>query len=100
MAAMDALIWLVLAVLAIGGPAVYFWQRRRASPQRPAKPRVAEARDTMIDWPPTATRVLSNGERQALGLLCQAVPELMVLAQVPLSRFIRVPTRYSYGDWL
>jgi Protein of unknown function (DUF2726) len=24
----------------------------------------------------------------------------LVLAQVPLSRFIRVPTRHSYGDWL
>lgn len=97
---MDALIWVLLAVLLIGAPALYFWQQRHAPAARPPKQRVAEALDTVADWPPTATRVLSGGERQALVLLGQAVPELLVLAQVPLSRFIRVPTRYSYGDWL
>jgi hypothetical protein len=97
---MDAMVWLLLVALLAAAPAYYFWQRHRAVGERTSKPRVAEARDTVIDWPPTATRLLSNGERQAHALLCQAVPELLVLAQVPLSRFIRVPTRYSYGDWL
>ena len=56
--------------------------------------------DTIIGWPPQATRVLSTQERLAFGTLVQALPEYMVLAQVPLSRFINVPKRNSYADWL
>jgi hypothetical protein len=59
-----------------------------------------EALDTIIAWPPEATRVLSVAEREAYDLLRRAMPTCLVLAQVPLSRFIRVPTRHSYGDWL
>jgi hypothetical protein len=59
-----------------------------------------EALDTVIAWPPEAVRVLSVAERQAHDLLRRAMPTCLVLAQVPLSRFIRVPTRHSYGDWL
>jgi Protein of unknown function (DUF2726) len=59
-----------------------------------------EALDTVIAWPPEATRVLSVAEREAYDLLRRAMPTCLVLAQVPLSRFIRVPTRHSYGDWL
>jgi hypothetical protein len=33
-------------------------------------------------------------------LLRQAVPEYQVFAQVPVARFIRVPTRASYAEWL
>lgn len=99
---MEPLAWLLIAALVIGGGALYARrQHLDALATRPTKPqRAAEARDTVADWPPTATRVLSAGERQAHALLCQAVPELLVLAQVPLSRFIRVPTRHSYGEWL
>jgi hypothetical protein len=98
---MEPLAWLLIAALVIGGGALYARQQRRDTQARPSKPqRPAEARDTVADWPPTATRVLSAGERQAHALLCQAVPDLLVLAQVPLSRFIRVPTRHSYGEWL
>ena len=32
--------------------------------------------------------------------LRSAAPGLMVLAQVPLSRFLRVPTRHSHAEWL
>jgi hypothetical protein len=56
--------------------------------------------DTLIGWPPQATRVLSQVERQALAILVRALPECTVLAQVPLSRFLRVPKRHSYADWL
>jgi Protein of unknown function (DUF2726) len=59
-----------------------------------------EALDTVIAWPPEATRILSVAEREAYDLLRRAMPTCLVLAQVPLSRFIRVPTRHSYGDWL
>ena len=59
-----------------------------------------DALDTVADWPPEAARVLSITERQAHELLKRAMPGFLVLAQVPLSRFVRVPMRHSYGDWL
>ena len=30
----------------------------------------------------------------------RAFPDHLILAQVPLSRFLRVPTRYSHAEWL
>ncbi len=71
--------------------------RQRRSAHRSA---VREALDTVASWPPEAARVLTISERQAYDLLRRAMPGFLVLAQVPLSRFIRVPSRYSYTDWL
>jgi hypothetical protein len=59
-----------------------------------------DALDTVAAWPPEAARVLSVTERQAFELLKRALPGFIVLAQVPLSRFVRVPMRHSYSDWL
>jgi len=59
-----------------------------------------EALDTVAAWPPQAVRVLTVSERQAYELLRRALPGFLVLAQVPLSRFLRVPTRNSYTDWI
>jgi Protein of unknown function (DUF2726) len=59
-----------------------------------------DALDTVASWPPEAARILTIDERQAYDLLRRAMPGFMVLAQVPLSRFIRVPPRHSYADWL
>ena len=56
--------------------------------------------DTLTGWPPQATRLLTNAERVAFGTLSRALPEYMVLSQVPLSRFINVPKRNSYAEWL
>jgi hypothetical protein len=70
--------------------------RQRQQGQRQQR----EALDTVADWPPEAARVLSITERQAHELLKRAMPGFLVLAQVPLSRFVRVPMRHSYGDWL
>jgi hypothetical protein len=56
--------------------------------------------DTLTGWPPQATRILTTAERQAYDLLRSAFPVHMILAQVPLQRFIKVPTRYSYSEWL
>ena len=56
--------------------------------------------DTLTAWPPRVTRVLSNAERQTYDLLRHALPGCMILAQVPLQRFIKVPTRNSYAEWL
>jgi hypothetical protein len=59
-----------------------------------------EGLDTVAAWPPQATRVLTTSERQAYDLLRNAFPAHMILAQVPLQRFLKVPTRNSYAEWL
>jgi hypothetical protein len=51
-------------------------------------------------WPPTATRILTTAERNAYSTLERALPGYMILAQVPLARFLKVPTRHSYSEWL
>jgi hypothetical protein len=51
-------------------------------------------------WPPRATRMLSQPERRVMALLRDALPDYMILAQVPLARFLKVPERYSYADWM
>jgi len=59
-----------------------------------------ESVDTVAGWPPEVARVLTMDERQAYELLRRAFPNHLVLAQVPLSRFVRVPLRRSYSEWL
>ncbi len=59
-----------------------------------------EALDTVQGWLPESARIMSIHERQAYDLLRRALPGFLVLAQVPLSRFLRVPTRHSYNEWL
>jgi hypothetical protein len=71
------------------------WRQRQQGQRQ-----LRDALDTVADWPPEAARVLSISERQAHDLLKRAMPGFLVLAQVPLSRFVRVPMRHSYGDWL
>lgn len=56
--------------------------------------------DTVADWEPVATRVLTVPEREAYAILRKALPEHIILAQVPLARFVKVPTRNSYSEWL
>lgn len=56
--------------------------------------------DTVVGWPPEVSRVLTIDERQGYDLLRRALPNHLVLAQVPLSRFIRVPLRRSYTEWM
>lgn len=68
--------------------------------QRSPRAQERESLDTVAAWPPEAARVLTIDERQAYELLRRAVPGMLVLAQVPLSRFLRVPMRHSYSDWL
>ena len=62
--------------------------------------RQQEVVDTLTGWPPESVRVLSITERQAYDLLRRAMPGFLVMAQVPLARFIRVPSRRSYSEWL
>jgi hypothetical protein len=70
--------------------------RERAEHLRPQR----DALDTVMAWRPEVTRVLTQHERQAWRTLVQAFPEHVILAQVPLQRFLKVPKRHSYGEWL
>jgi Protein of unknown function (DUF2726) len=66
--------------------------------RRAAKPE--DALDTLADWEPVATRVLNTHEREAYHVLRKALPDHMVLGQVPVARFIKVPTDNPYSEWL
>ncbi|HEU4457919.1 MAG TPA: DUF2726 domain-containing protein [Methylibium sp.] len=83
----------------------WWWMRGRAAPPdlsdgSVARDKRVEGIDTVAGWPPEPTRVLTHAERKAHALLVRSVPECLVLAQVPLARFIRVPTRNSYHEWM
>ena len=86
----------VAIVLAL---AVLAWSMRKRGKRRDAA-YPSDDLDTLAAWPPRATRVLNTAERQAFDLLSNALPGHMILAQVPLQRFIKVPTRNSYAEWL
>jgi hypothetical protein len=96
---MDKL-WIVVVVGAvIALVAVWLLSRTRAQPN--ATDMAASDRvDTLVGWPPTATRILTTAERLAYTTLARAMPGYMVLAQVPLARFLKVPMRHSYSEWL
>jgi hypothetical protein len=101
-------LWLWVALVVVLAVAAWAWQRRRtadAPGTRPGGSRKGGGRgrddlDTVQAWEPHATRILSRGERDAYAVLARALPDHMVLAQVPLSRFLKVPTRYSYAEWV
>jgi hypothetical protein len=92
---------LILALVAAVLAALWLFRRPPPPPaaHRP-KTRGVESLDTLMAWQPTTTRVLSIPECQAYHLLRRALPEHMILAQVPLARFLKVPTRHSYAEWL
>ena len=73
------------------------WMQRWRARQRAEA--AQEALDTVADWPPQSVRIMSVAERQSYELVRRALPGIMVLSQVPLTRFIRVPTRHSYEEW-
>jgi hypothetical protein len=101
-------LWLpvvVIVVLALAGGWLLSKRRADSGPAtrgnaRKGGPRRTDELDTVQAWEPHATRILSRGERDAYGVLARALPDHMLLAQVPLSRFLKVPTRYSYAEWL
>ena len=91
--------WLIALLVVLAALAVFWWLHRRESGNvREAEP--DDRIDTLTGWPPQATRVMTTPERIAFGTLVRALPEYMILAQVPLSRFLSVPKRNSYSDWL
>ncbi|AKJ27734.1 DUF2726 domain-containing protein [Caldimonas brevitalea] len=92
----------VLIVLALAAVALFtWWWTHRPQPAAPrGKPRRTEALDTLMAWTPQPTRILTAAERQAYGVVRKALPDHLVFAQVPLARFLKVPTRHSYAEWL
>ena len=98
---MSAEIWALLGLgLAAAAGYVFFRKRSPAAAADALEVRDREDLDTVAAWPPEVTRLLSGGERSAHETLIKALPECMIFAQVPLARFIRVPRRHSYADWL
>jgi hypothetical protein len=96
-AAYFALLASALLVLTLLGWRLRQRQQLRQQLRRGAAP---EPVDTVAGWAPQQVRVLTVTEREAYDLLRRALPGFLVLAQVPLSRFIRVPARRSYTEWL
>jgi len=92
---MDPYLISVIAVL-FDLPLVWWLARRTGPPERKEQP--AERMDTLAAWPPEATRVLRSSERVAFSTLKLALPGYMILAQVPIARFLNVPKRNSYAE--
>lgn len=91
---------IVLGGLVVALLLAWLWLRQRGGDAGRQAEKTADRLDTITGWPPQATRALGAQERIAFGTLVRALPEYMVLAQVPLSRFINVPKRNSYAEWL
>ena len=79
-------------------PLVWWLARRTGPTERPEAP--AERLDTLAAWPPEPTRILRSQERLAFSTLKLALPGYMILAQVPIARFLNVPKRNSYAEWM
>ena len=79
-------------------PLVWWLARRKGPPIRPEIP--GERLDTLAGWPPEPTRILRSSERLAFSTLKLALPGYLILAQVPLARFLSVPKRNSYAEWM
>ncbi len=88
----------LLTVLLLALLGLFWWVRRRA--RIAAADEGTNRLDTVADWPPTATRLLTTAERLAYKTLQRALPGHMILAKVPLARFLKVPSRQSYAEWL
>lgn len=98
MSANDSLSTFALAA-ALALLITYLLMRRRPARARTRSART-EALDTVAAWPPEAARVMTTPERKAFETVRRALPQQVVLSQVPLSRFLRVPTRHSYSQWV
>jgi hypothetical protein len=79
-------------------PLIWWLARRKGPPIRHETP--GERLDTLAGWPPEPTRILRSSERLAFSTLKLALPGYLILAQVPLARFLSVPKRNSYAEWM
>ncbi len=94
---MDPILISVVALLC-ALPLVWWLARKQGPTARPEMP--AERLDTLAGWPPEPTRILRSSERLAFSTLKLALPGYLILAQVPLARFLTVPKRNSYAEWM
>lgn len=76
-----------------------WWLARRQGPAVRAEAD-GDRLDTLAGWPPEQTRILRSAERLALSTLKLALPGYLILAQVPIARFLTVPKRNSYAEWM
>ena len=91
-------LYLSVAALLCALPLVWWLARYKGPPIRPETP--SERLDTLAGWPPEPTRILRSSERLAFSTLKLALPGYLILAQVPLARFLSVPKRNSYAEWM
>jgi hypothetical protein len=89
-----ALVAVILVALA-----AYRWRSKPETMDASQRARL-DRLDTVADWPPEGTRLLNNASRKAHASLVEALPECTVFAQVPVARFVRVPRRQSYSEWI
>jgi hypothetical protein len=77
--------WAVLILLVLGVAAGIWWRMRpRALPD---------------DWPLLPRPLFSGQEEQVYEWLCQSFPEYLVLAKVPLARFMRLKRGEDPAVW-
>ena len=91
---------LVALFLALGVGFMLMSKSKRARVQDDDAKRARDDLDTVTGWQPEATRLLTSGERASYEVLIKALPECLIFSQVPLARFVRVPRRNSYAEWL
>ena len=89
---------IVLPIVVVALLVLWWLSRRSVAPDEDDS--ASDRLDTVADWAPKTTRVLTTQERLALGILIRALPDHVILAQVALARFLKVPTRNSYAEWL
>ena len=94
---MDSFILMSVVALLCALPIVW-WLARQSPLPRPEP--TGERLDTLAGWPPEPTRILRSSERLAFSTLKLALPGYLILAQVPLARFLSVPKRNSYAEWM
>src|SRR6186713_1788288 len=90
---------IIISVVALLCALPIVWWLARQSPLPRPEP-TGERLDTLAGWPPEPTRVLRSSERLAFSTLKLALPGYLILAQVPLARFLTVPKRNSYAEWM
>ena len=87
-----------IGALLLALPLVWWLARRPAAVKAAAAD--GDRLDTLAGWPPEPTRIMRPSERLAFSTLRMALPGYLILAQVPVSRFISVPKRNSHVEWM
>jgi hypothetical protein len=96
---MDSTTLILVSLVALLCALPLVWWLARQSPLPRPEP-TGERLDTLAGWPPEPTRILRSSERLAFSTLKLALPGYLILAQVPLARFLSVPKRNSYAEWM